>query len=1220
MPDQIDMPPKARQHLETQMIGNVIAGLLIKKLLGVGNTAVTYQVENQYGATWALKLVTTESYGEHAPYTEVSRFAGVKDTRYLVFPDEIGEWTLKLGRKSINFIWFRSRAVIGTTLEKFLQSNTNFSGGAEITRFMTDITIALEELARFGFSHGDLHNRNIMREVVGSDGLSPEIKYVIIDFSEAHPTESVDEGLSNDIENFGLHLRSFSDALYRRDSLSRDDEKILAAISHLPGLLNGVSPDSMGISMPSEILERFKDAYRAGEMATKNKLLTPFESLSTEYIANDALLVKLCFTKMWWTSELEKDQNVLLLGPRGCGKSMIFRRLRLKTKIAAGEWEEIANDRYIGFYIPCESIFFMRFSDLSEVNVETYEGALVLYFNMAILSEVVLSLHFYYSKSDAPMPSSLASSITKLLKDELTDFWEKLNLSKTISQLDELANCAELVMKHVRKSIAYSSEVKVRGSNDFVTTMVNLIKSEVPFFSGKHFTFFLDDYTEERVPLPLQEALHPIVSQRSSELSFKISAHMFGSIYSYPRPLALDEGRNIIPINLGTAYLSLDKRAREGKLLLKILNERFKHCDGYSGTIEEWLGRTSYPGGKTISWALHDKSTREKFKYHGVDCLVDLCTGDYSEMIRMVGKIFEKANIKAGDKVHRIAPHDQDWAIVRVSREHLQRIRHIRPHGKKLFDIIKNFGGLSKNLLYEREPVGQGTTSKGTPRKDPYDLLSIYVDDLQKCIRTYREIWELHQKASIFIDIGVAPSQRNVISDRVTLRRIYCPAFKTTLTSSEHLQLTKKQFEGFIDKPDEFCRNYLKRETDKSMEETLSLWKTEDEEALTMDEEIAGDFSQDNLPDQKDMLNFAGKCPRSWHDIVNSLPGFETIDNIIQSDAEYDLFVGALGFEERTTEAISKLASKKVKVKEAVLLEFGMYIEATGERRDNYHNRILEITGGNPHRPVLAPVSSPDTSFAELFDDLLTTLISKKDAPLKVLFDCTSCPSSIHSQSLAVFLKNNCDLTILYSEAKTYYPTKKEWESGKVRPAGGRIQGPFDGFRFVAKPPTLQADDVGERPVLLIMYPTFNTERTDGVLAYIDPAERVWIFGEPHDLNKNSYRIDMAKSFASPIYCPGDKWTLSSTFDYKDSMVVLGGLYHLHRFNYRIVIMSHGSKMQSLGINLFASIHQVSAVFAMPKSYNPHRYSSGCIEVWASHFGSTKQLVEKLRTARAIGG
>lgn len=341
------------------------------------------------------------------------------------------------------------------------------------------------------------------------------------------------------------------------------------------------------------------------------------------------------------------------------------------------------------------------------------------------------------------------------------------------------------------------------------------MKNEIPAISKRYFIFFLDDYTEGRVPIALQEILHPVVCQRSSDICFKISAHMFGSIYDFPRPLALDEGRNIIVINLGSAYLKLDKRRREGKLLLKILNERFKHCKGYRGTIEKWLGRTSYPGGRTLSRALHDKNTRSKVHYHGVECLMNLCTGDYSEMIRMVGEIFREAGKGPSSKVQKIPPSTQHRAIYRVSREYLSRIRHIRPDGQQLYDVVDSFGNLSRKLLYEHKLVSQGRTSKGRPRKEPYDLLTIYVDNITKASPAARIVWERLQKASIFVNSGLATSQTSVVADRATLRRIYCPAFRTTLTDSEHFRRGKDEFDYFMDKPYEACKDYFRKRNEK---------------------------------------------------------------------------------------------------------------------------------------------------------------------------------------------------------------------------------------------------------------------------------------------------------------------------------------------------------------------------------------------------------------------
>jgi hypothetical protein len=1204
------MPRDVRRHLETNMVGDIIADFKILKLLGAGNTAVTYEVEDKYNVLWALKLVTAESYGERAPLREIARFSQVEDERFLVFPKEIGDWTLELNKQSFQFIWFKSRSVKGQTLKNYLESDIQFHAITEAQRCTEHLAVALEELARLGFAHGDMHDRNIMREVVGEKGGLPEVRYVVIDFSEAYPLSETQGGLQPDMQCFGHHLQAFADAIYRRETVSRDDEKVLHAIGHIPGLLQGVTAESIGIKKPSDVLKCFRDNMRAAE-ASPRKLRTPFDALSAEDIQNDALLTDLCFTKSWWAAELEKPGNVLLVGPRGCGKSMLFRRLRLKTKIVAKRDKELKEDLFVGFHLPCESLFFNRIADLNDALVDRNRDALIAFFNMAVAMEVASAIAML-PPFVTPISPRAAEAIQLLINEELGDLSRELNCVGSGCTLVDVAECAERTMRHIRRSIAFGQKLQLRAATDFVTRLVETVKREVPALAGRLFIFFLDDYTEERVPLALQKNLHPIVCQRSGEMCFKISAHMFGSIYSFPQPLALDEGRNIVIINLGSEYLKRNRKKAEGRALVQIMNERFKRCEGYDGTVTQWLGKTSFPGGKSLNRALHDKSTRSLVKYHGIQCLLELCTGDISEMIRMVGEIFREAGITSGAKPYEIDPSIQDRAIRNASRDFLARIRNIRPDGQQLYDVVDSFGKLSQLVLYERPLVGQGKDAKGRPRKDPYDLLTIYVDDLTKALPFARRVWERLQRASIFVDIRLAPSQRTVIADRVTMRRIYCPAFATTLTSSEHLQLSKEQFERLMDKPGEFCNDYLRRNVKDDQEQ--SLWDTVDKTSIEIADE---EPPLTKLPDDRDRKEFVAVVPERFITAIGNLPPLVEIESAIQPESSYDLFLGAMGFEERTSAGIAALVRNNVRTKRALVLEFDLYQQATEKQRDNYEKLIGTLASGTVYRPVNAPVTSVDTVLPERLTDAL--LAASAGNRFSILFDSTSCPSRILSKCLRVLLNLSCDLTILYSEAANYYPTKAEWESGKLKPRGFKIEGPFSGVRFVEKPPSLQADDIGEAPVSLVLFPTFNTERTSGVLAEVEPAKRIWLIGEPHELPENDYRIEMAKAFAAPTMYPGDPWTLLTTFDYRQTMRVLAGIYTQDRVKHRIAIMPHGSKMQTLGVNLFALAHQVSMIFAMPKDYNPDRYSEGCRQVWAIPLGDTNTLKAKLQAGRAVG-
>lgn len=72
-------------------------------------------------------------------------------------------------------------------------------------------------------------------------------------------------------------------------------------------------------------------------------------------------------------------------------------------------------------------------------------------------------------------------------------------------------------------------------------------------------------------------------------------------------------------------------------------------------------------------------------------------------------------------------------------------------------------------------------------------------------------IMELLQRYCIFIDAQESRSRRNTLANKMILRRIFCPAFRTGLVNSESFTLDKLKWKSFCSNPKDYCDRYVKQ-------------------------------------------------------------------------------------------------------------------------------------------------------------------------------------------------------------------------------------------------------------------------------------------------------------------------------------------------------------------------------------------------------------------------
>jgi hypothetical protein len=293
--------------------------------------------------------------------------------------------------------------------------------------------------------------------------------------------------------------------------------------------------------------------------------------------------------------------------------------------------------------------------------------------------------------------------------------------------------------------------------------------------------------------------------------------------------------------------------AEEAKFLREIVDTRLELC-GYEGRVADVIGNSDYApgvGGAGLARALKREAdaraeARERRRgkappaavekeveaeieqknvkayYHGWETICRLCTGDVSNVLEVMARLYEQCNVGETTK-SRVPPAHQDEVIQSYAFQYMNKIKGIPGCGERLFAIANAFGNMAARLLREVPLI-----ARGKARSDPYQLLRIELDEgyvqathaaLEQNTawgekrRERREdalsLWKLLQRHCIFVDAEEGRSRRNTLAGKVILRRIFCPAFRMSLVNSESYTIDQANWEAFCSDPKGEAERYV---------------------------------------------------------------------------------------------------------------------------------------------------------------------------------------------------------------------------------------------------------------------------------------------------------------------------------------------------------------------------------------------------------------------------
>ena len=703
--------------------------------------------------------------------------------------------------------------VKGKNLRDYIRQDQSNINVLFIEDFLRSMFGILHELKERKLTHGDLHAGNILISKSEYD-IYGKIMFRVTDFGVgklsghlAHP---------NDYFYVAEILKQLLECVEYQDCEGRDRYGYdILRHDFLERHLTETNPMADQFAMnPQKMLEKLDsldDQYSAKNKHSASTLVTPFDYPNCEQIGNSHLLLKNLYSdRLLGLSEIQARSNLMLTGPRGCGKTTVFRALSLAYLIANTKDKPDDLD-YIGIYYRCDDLYFA----FPRYKTPERLAALDVPLHFLIVTLLATALEQIGTWAKEHFPNEFKKKEEALVAELLDLFgWSHMN-NPSARQLATLVT--RLKVKERRRAANKQRFVHVQTEpiEDYFGPGVmfdscRLIRNKFSFLRDRPFYFFIDDYSHPKITKDLQANLNRLLMHRGPDVFFKLSTE---SPVSFAREdvdgKQFVESREYNLLNLGLRYISSEPK-QTLEFLEDLFNRRFQEVAGYPvQTLKELLGSMPRNENETAR-AFRNKKGQEN--YAGVETVAAMCSGDIHYMISLVARMVEdsggQAALAKSETEPRIPPGQQHKSIRAAAGAFMDSIRTLPKNGQQLMEAVTAFGKVAHSyLLYETSTNEASKPPHQASRIEPYETLQLSDEA--------HEILDELLRYSVLIQDPRGKSRRGDIVPRFYLRRYLIPHFSLTFSRRDSLQLENQQIETLLCKPKTFEKSMrLKSEDD----------------------------------------------------------------------------------------------------------------------------------------------------------------------------------------------------------------------------------------------------------------------------------------------------------------------------------------------------------------------------------------------------------------------
>ncbi|MBZ5564004.1 MAG: protein kinase [Acidobacteriia bacterium] len=700
-----------------------------------GNNAHMFRAHSEeLGRDVACKIIPRKNLigADETPprwRTEVLKANRLQTQAAVKFSD-ITEWVED--ENSIDCIVLISDYVEGKNLRTFIDSNRDEITVTFATTFLKSMLDFFYDMVSKDVVHGDLHAGNVLVADRSSYSLAGDrYEFRITDFGVASATS--DATFRDDFYELAVMLRQILGVIDYQSASQKDkftfnvlNDHFLA--KHLVEKDTTLDPLAR---RPRELFDRLMEIDAEFDKAQAQdipQLVTPFDYLSCEQIGEAHSILKALYSDLFLgLSDIESRNNLVLTGPRGCGKSTVFKSLSLRHRHSIDEALP-ERMRYVGIYYRCDDLYF-AFPRYSRPGRQEALDLPIHFITASLLADVLTGIERWAALH---FPDEFAGSESRVS----TKVWQALRLTPPQQPgANTFKSIVSRLQKERQRAANKQRFVKVVKQEfgqyfgaDVLVNVCQILTESFSFLRDRPFYFFIDDYSSPKITKDLQENLNRIFMQRASSCFFKLSTESPVSFSKSDIDSKIYvEGREFTLLNLGLVYLhaGTDEKLQ---FIDDVFGRRLSAPPNYP--VRELTLLIGSNSGLKYNEEARQIRDNHKSEFWGKETLCKLCSGDIHYLIGLVRDMVASSGgisgISANRPAPRVLPADQNRAIREAAGNFLKNLRGIPRHGDRLVEVVTAFGNVAQSFLKFRDSTNEsGRPPHQATRIEPYEPLTL---------------------------------------------------------------------------------------------------------------------------------------------------------------------------------------------------------------------------------------------------------------------------------------------------------------------------------------------------------------------------------------------------------------------------------------------------------------------------------------------------------------